>query len=598
MRLLLAILITALAAAQPQQPNEPNAAAQAASSASIRVHLRPNSSPSPPVLLAQAAPQQNEPKPARLTGTVTSPTGDPIPNTVIRLQLISQGPGGTGKSLIATTNDNGSFTLDPVEPASYLLGAQHPGYLTARYGARSPLAPGQNLTIRAGQTLQDLHIELTPQAVITGRITDQNGDPLQKASVYALRRGWSQGVRALTLTAPAATTNDLGEYRIPNLLPGPYYLAATDRTAVPLGFQQDAPKEANIITYFPNATSSDGVAPLNVSPGAELQAIDIRLRRTRVFSVTGKAVEAATGAPAGNVFVAAISPDEASLPPTFPRNRAQTQPADGSFALRNLTPGHYVLQTQRVSLNGNPTSKLTGRMEITIDDADITDLVFPVGPGATITGTVRVEKGEWKQFASSTPPPAVLVEPVQSGRVALAPISDQGSFTLEDVEPSVFSVGLRNFPAGVYLKSARFDGQDVTRSTIDLTSATGGVLDVVLATDAATMTGTVHNDDGDPMAGVMVALWSEAPDARSDHGVHITVTDQSGAFRIPASLAPGKYRVAAFEQAENGLLQNRDFLARFPSATKSLELAPGAQQNEDVKLIPLEEIEREEAKLP
>ena len=119
MRILLAILAAALAAAQiPQQRNEPTPERRA------RRSLGEGG-------LSQ---EQNEPKPARLTGTVTSTTGDPIPRAIIRLQVRNL----AGQSLTAAANDSGSFTIEPVEPGTYMLMAQHTGYVAGRYGARTP----------------------------------------------------------------------------------------------------------------------------------------------------------------------------------------------------------------------------------------------------------------------------------------------------------------------------------------------------------------------------------------------------------------------------------------------------------------------------
>ena len=78
---------------------------------------------------------------------------------------------------------------------------------------------------------------------------------------------------------------------------------------------------------------------------------------------------------------------------------------DGTFEFRNILPGTYVLQlAQVISINGNPPADVTGRVEVTVGDANIDDLVLPLVPRPEITGTVTLEDGDI----------ATLVKPAQN----------------------------------------------------------------------------------------------------------------------------------------------------------------------------------------
>ena len=64
---------------------------------------------------------------------------------------------------------------------------------------------------------------MRPAAIITGKITDADGDPLRDVRVMATTIGLSHG--RLGHDSGIGTTNDLGEFRIPDLRPGRYIVA-------------------------------------------------------------------------------------------------------------------------------------------------------------------------------------------------------------------------------------------------------------------------------------------------------------------------------------------------------------------------------------
>src|SRR4029077_16196125 len=98
--------------------------------------------------------------------------------------------------------------------------------------------------------------------------------------------------------------NDLGEFRIPNLPPGRYYVSATARRG-PLqaildgggrgglntrngrqaaGGGRGGPEQSiedYATTYYPNLTESTNASPLALVAGSEVRGIDIRLLKVR-----------------------------------------------------------------------------------------------------------------------------------------------------------------------------------------------------------------------------------------------------------------------------------------------------------------------------
>jgi hypothetical protein len=87
----------------------------------------------------------------------------------------------------ASTDASGRFILKDVEPGRYQLWAQRNGYARQAYGQRGSERSGTTLTLGPGQTLSDIVFRLVPGAVISGRVFDEDGEPVAGAMVHAMR---------------------------------------------------------------------------------------------------------------------------------------------------------------------------------------------------------------------------------------------------------------------------------------------------------------------------------------------------------------------------------------------------------------------------
>ena len=125
----------------------------------------------------------------------------------------------------AVTDADGRFALRGIDPGPYRLSVSRIGFVTEEYGQRKPNTPGAVLTLRPGQELRDLIFRLIPAGVISGRIFDDDGEPLPSVMVEAFRQVYSEGKRSRT-TARRVETNDLGEYRLYGLPPGRYFVSS------------------------------------------------------------------------------------------------------------------------------------------------------------------------------------------------------------------------------------------------------------------------------------------------------------------------------------------------------------------------------------
>jgi hypothetical protein len=102
-------------------------------------------------------------------------------------------------------------------------------------------------TLKPGEKVSDILFRLVAAAVITGHVTNANGDPMQRIAVVALRRPSEEEMedddeprryKAQEQPVALAESDDRGQYRIFGLKPGEYFVRAED-TVMPQGGRQD-----------------------------------------------------------------------------------------------------------------------------------------------------------------------------------------------------------------------------------------------------------------------------------------------------------------------------------------------------------------------
>jgi hypothetical protein len=127
----------------------------------------------------------------------------------------------------AITDSNGTFRIE-VDPGGYRIYVNASGYVYQEHGAEPGKGnPGTIVTLTQGQSLNGITVRPIRDNILSGRITSTAGEPLLRMEAYALRRIFDANGAPLFLSEGRAETNDRGEYRIPGLKTGRYYIRAT-----------------------------------------------------------------------------------------------------------------------------------------------------------------------------------------------------------------------------------------------------------------------------------------------------------------------------------------------------------------------------------
>lgn len=236
-----------------------------------------------------------------VSGKVVS-ASDGIGLKSARVSLMSETfkPGGFGP-FTATTDSEGTFEIKRVTPGRYYFVAKRNGYVSQQYQAHST-DQGALLALDPGQQVTDVLFRLTRGAVVTGRVIDEEGEPMPGVEVSALRKPKhveDDGVRQRhsLIQVSASITNDLGEYRIFGLKPGSYYLRAADSgkaaaASMMMGGNYGDFDDWNQASeypplYYPSAWQLDQAQLLTVRAGEESN-VDFALRRAKVVTISGR----------------------------------------------------------------------------------------------------------------------------------------------------------------------------------------------------------------------------------------------------------------------------------------------------------------------
>ncbi|HEV2835653.1 MAG TPA: carboxypeptidase-like regulatory domain-containing protein, partial [Pyrinomonadaceae bacterium] len=109
-----------------------------------------------------------------ITGKVVDDRGQPISNAMVSVRAV--GSSGQGQSV--TTDREGAFQATGLDPASYIISASMPAYTVP---PRDPsITPAT--TYRVGDSVT---LTLVKGGVVTGTVTNSNGDPVIAIAVRA-----------------------------------------------------------------------------------------------------------------------------------------------------------------------------------------------------------------------------------------------------------------------------------------------------------------------------------------------------------------------------------------------------------------------------
>ena len=323
-----------------------------------------------------------------ITGRVITEDGQPIPHALISIFGVSGRVEQTTVRRTTVTDDDGNFVVDGLPAIPYLVSAWAPGYVPASDGAiLNPFEISEARFVRVGELVT---VKLIRGGVITGRVTNEAGEPVIGVPVKATRvrdeTGQAVSGDVGLWTRP---TDDRGVYRIYGLAPGSYIVSAGGRDTSSL---RSTPFAGRTTTYHPSSTR-DAATLVNVASGVEATDIDILYRGESGFAISGK-IHGAPGATSGitqtstNIFLRSPTTGE-MIETTF----SQAINNQNGYAFYGLPNGEYEVVARNDGMDGDNGLASTPR-RVTVRSSDVTGTDLTLVPNASVSGVVVVEKPE------------------------------------------------------------------------------------------------------------------------------------------------------------------------------------------------------------
>ena len=509
--------------------------------------------------------------------------GEPVRRARLILRRTDNltGDSNSPAAYTTVTDDHGRFAMKDIEPGQYRFSASHAGFSDLLYGARRLSRNGITLSLDAGQQLTGMVVRMTPHAVITGRILDADGDPIQDAQVIADRYRYVTGKRQL-VPLGYASTDDQGEYRLFGLAPGRYYIEANLRNPMMLmqatHHASKPVEESYVPTYYPGATDIGNATVIELAPGSQIRGMDFTLSKARTVSVRGHVnTPSDVNRQPGMIVLAPRGR------PALGRDihRVQVVDRQGTFEIAGISPGSYTLTA---SMNDGKTS-YSARQQVDVGGSGIEDVALSLSQGSELAGELR--------FEGQTPPSLTgigvgLVEFERyDGPLGARPYSEvkeDGTFTLPNIAGEIYRAFVQGLPAGYYLKSVRIGDEELKETGIDATREVSGTLLLTVSSNAGQIEGVVTDAKQKPVPGATVVLVPEPKKRERYDAFTQLTTDQYGRYALK-TVEPGEYKLFAWEDMESEEYLDPEFLKPVEARGSAITIHEGSHESADLQLI-------------
>jgi protocatechuate 3,4-dioxygenase beta subunit len=290
------------------------------------------------------------------------------------------------KGVEAKSDDDGIYRITDVAAGHYYINVLTPGFVVI-VGAGADLR-GKILTIAAGEKLENINFELRREGVITGRVTNSNGDPVVREWVELIKLGDDGKPQPSPFNPPdPRMTDERGVYRITGLPEG-RYLVSVGVSPEESGARRQYRTSSYPKTFYPGAPDQSQAKAVEVKEGFENADVDISgVVAKKAYEISGRVVHADTGEPAEGVmvFYGAMSKDRGVISGWRPsKERSNTE---GEFQIQGVAPGKYA-----VYANTLPKRELFSDPVIyEIADGGIQGVELRIHRGGSISGAVVIE---------------------------------------------------------------------------------------------------------------------------------------------------------------------------------------------------------------
>ena len=507
---------------------------------------------------------------ATVSGTVLDSRGQtPISGIQVSID-------GGGQS---TTNASGEFRISNVSPGTHVIQAIRSGWSTLL-----PNGSSARLTVRPGETIQNLRLHHAPFGVVSGQIRNSDGMPAAGAMVQALVASYQEGRRVLVAPAQAigvinssTETDENGEYHL-DLPPGVYYMTGQYRESKIAEPSAARALAAPFRVYYPGTSDVALAATIKLN-GGEVPGIDFML------PVTPADLHKIYIHLEGNALALNSNMSGVQIGELRDRITSERIPIVGSFVRGNSRSSEFVI-------DGVPDGSfdlfvdgiaggVRGRGVVPVDirGKDIHDVRIDLETPQDITGRISYVDGSRPRSLSG-----VTVQ-LGSGRASVAA---GGEFTVPKVPRGYQAVRVDGLPPEAYVADVRYGGTSLHATARSITgpeleAGPGGTpLEIVVATNGGSIEGIVESRQA--AAGATIVLVPPTSRQFIPSYYKIATAGPDGEFSIKGA-APGVYQIFAWDSVPDTAWLNPQFMSRWEGRGQTVSVEAGASSHVRPRLL-------------
>ena len=379
-----------------------------------------------------------------IAGRLVNPDGSPAAKAYVH----GRGQGSARAYGDAQADADGRFEIRGMAAAPFILESSGPGVLRARSGEIAPGVGAGLIRLAPGERRDGIVLTRWPAASIAGSVRDEAGAPKTGCSVRATpaierfdRFDPAYSTSLLFSGAPVTTTDKKGEYRLREVAPGDYVVAAT------------CDPNPLRVAYFPRAVRFADAGHISVIAGDVRTGVDIRDAPLRTGDIAGRVVAAD-----GPGVVAQVS----LVPAAHAQARRELRVAssrDGAFSFAQVPADDYLV---RAHLE-NGVDHFWALAPVAVSAGRTAGTVLHLEPGGSLT--VDIDLGELPK-AGGSQRSLTYLSVAPTDRASGAWLAELGSFQ-DSMGEDARRLTLRGLPPGTYVFRASHVSGQCDSFTID-----------------------------------------------------------------------------------------------------------------------------------
>jgi hypothetical protein len=320
--------------------------------------------------------------------------------------------------------------------------------------------------------------------------------------------------------------------------------------------------------------TADSPQKITIAPEETRNGLNITLGAVRLRRVEG-VLNVPDGVPKPDlVFLKNV--DEIYDDPSL-----AVRPADDRFRFGNVPPGHYVLRAQA----GSEGDRAGVLKELSVEDAEVTDIVLTMARGSTVAGRVQFH-GTLVPSAGAKQP-RLLLSPSVPGSRSLrwgsyqATADATGEFVFPSVQPGTYRLSADYLqPQNWYKESV--SARERPDHLIEVRAGQNVTGVVLKMTDyRAEVTGTIVMERGVPAPEFMIVVYPANPN-EWDSPSSLGRPRLDGTFNFKLK-RPGTYRVGFISDYDSAVRIGPDVLRGVDRKAVTVSVAEGRKNT--VKLV-------------